>query len=228
MDLFLSAQNRLLSLSPALLPLGALLYSFLSSWHCSVMCGPLSVVKDRRSFDRLLKARIFAYTLFGVLLGFTGRALKDSLEFQLMNVLAFLVFCAITLVFVLPELWPGLPKVSLQSGVRRILGKSLSPSLRGLLMAAIPCHLLMFFYGLAALTASPVVGGLLLFGHAVMTTPALNFAKRFSDRLSHSSRLARGVVRSVLIFLILLNLLYFGGHLLYSPDDVRNHFFYCL
>ncbi|NJN97864.1 MAG: sulfite exporter TauE/SafE family protein, partial [Anaerolineales bacterium] len=89
MNHILQSQQLLLGVSAALLPLGGLLYSFLNSWHCSIMCGPFAMVEEVRKFNLVLISRIVAYTSIGALMGALGQLLKDSLEVQLFGFVAF-------------------------------------------------------------------------------------------------------------------------------------------
>jgi len=227
-DFVLKTQNWLISVSPGLMPLMALVYSMVNSWHCSVMCGSLATTENRKQLHQFLLFRLISYTLMGAVFGFAGKTLRNSLEFEFFNVLGFTIFVAITVVFVLPQLLPFLPKFSIYQILRPRWSSPMSASFRGALLALMPCHLLVFYYGVAALTGSPFLGGMLLLGHAAMTTPALAYAQHFVRHFKNASWMTQGLLRILLLGLILLNLFYFGGRLLHPTEDIHHRLLFCL
>ncbi|NJL24550.1 MAG: sulfite exporter TauE/SafE family protein [Calothrix sp. SM1_5_4] len=211
--------SLLLTWGPAFLPLAALIYSFLNSWHCSVMCGPLTVSSARKDQHTLLLFRLISYTCMGGVAGYAGRLLHSSLEYEVLRVIAFGAFAAITVFLVLPQLIPSLPKFPLNRFLKPLRRTTAPPIVRGLLIAAVPCHLLGFYYGVAALTASPWLGAGLLFGHAVMTTPGLAYAWRVKELIAGAPALARTLLRLALIVLVAINLVYLGARILGSGSE---------
>jgi sulfite exporter TauE/SafE len=215
-------------MAPSLLPFAALLYSFLNSWHCSMMCGPMVSVVSRRNMHQIIFFRMIGYVLVGALLGYAGAYLKKSLEVEVIKVLSFSVFFLMTLFCILPQVIPQLPKVSIPKVFGTYL-KSDHPSIiRGLFMAAMPCHLLTFFYGIAATSGSPILGAGLLFGHAVMTTPGLAYSWQLSRKLIKVPPHFQYILRIILILMVILNLLFFAGHLFYPGNEVKNHYLFCI
>jgi sulfite exporter TauE/SafE len=227
MQELLQLQNTLLSSKTALLPLLALGFSFLNSWHCSLMCGPLAYIENPRQRHLLLFLRIFSYTLMGFLMGWFGSFLRNSLELQIINALSFLIFFALTCLFILPELVPALPKWSLRHFFNPLLSSKINPTSRGFLMAFIPCHLLSFYYAVAALNGSALLGAGLLFGHAVMTTPALAYYWKLNERFSKAPKIFGKLIKVSLIFVVLFNLFYFAGHLFHSPEEASRRLLFC-
>ena len=223
----LIAQNFLLNANQALMPLAALFYSALHSWHCAVMCGPLVVTSKSQQLHQLLLFRLFSYTAMGAFMGYAGQTLKNLLEFELLKVFAFIVFIFITLFFVLPKIFPMLNRFAVFRPRSTSSIQAGSHSLRGVLLAIVPCHLLIFFYGIAALSTSAVFGGALLFGHAVMTTPALSYSSRWATRIASGPTFFRPAIRILLLALLLFNLFYFAGHLFHAPADVKSHLLFC-
>lgn len=215
----LLAQKFLLSINAALIPISALIYSMFNSWHCAVMCGPLVLTPKVKQMHRLLLFRLVSYTCMGALIGFAGKTLRNMLEFDLFKVFAFVLFVLITALFVFPKIFPHFWRVSPQH--------QWSYSVRGALFAIVPCHLLFFFYGLATLTTSVFWGGALLFGHAVMTMPALSYAGKWANHAVFRSPYLRGAIRLFLFSLILFNLFYFAGHLFHPSEDLTNHLLFC-
>ena len=73
MSELISLQQAVLKASPGLMPLMAIAYSFLNSWHCSLMCGPMLTAESRARLHRLFLFRLFGYTAVGAAFGFAGR-----------------------------------------------------------------------------------------------------------------------------------------------------------
>lgn len=218
-DKILFAQNWLLHVYPGLLPLAGLVFSLLSSWHCILMCGPIIGRTSNRSASRLLAFRLFSYTFAGGVFGFFGEQLRSSLEMKAVGAISFFVFSAVTLFCVLPLVFPRLKKIS---------AVHLLNQFRGLGWSFVPCHLLMFFYGIAILSSSALTGALILFGHAVMTTPALSFANSYLRNLSRMPRNYGLLAKGALLFLIVFNLCYFWGVLMAGELLAKHKLFFCL
>ena len=191
------------------------------------MCGPFVLTGDKGELHRFLLFRLIGYTLAGALMGGAGSWLKHSLEFQVLNAFAFLGFSTVTLVFVLPQLLPRMSRVSVHGYLAPHFQNPRLRAIRGFLLALMPCHLLAFYYGIAALTTSPLWGGALLFSHAVMTTPALAYAVHFSRRLFRVPAIFRTGIRVVLVGLVIFNLLFFAGRIFY-PNEESKHILFCL
>lgn len=200
----------------AFLPLAAWIYSGLNSWHCALMCGALSVGRNPKERHTLFLFRMLSYTSMGFLMGYAGLALKNSLEFGLVRVFAFIAFVLLSLFFVLPQLVPGLPHWSLRGFLNLPGARTKSPALRGALMAFIPCHLLTFYYGLATLSSSPFVGAGLLFGHSVLTTPGLAYSLRAKLLLDRFPKGIRYGLRLALLAFVMFNLYHYASLLLMS------------
>lgn len=225
---WLNFQNWILDASPGLLPVAAIIYSTMNSWHCSLMCGPFAYAQKARHLHGFLLMRLIAYTMVGGVMGFIGRLLQKSLEFQAFRGLAFFLLCFLTIVFVVPQVIPNLPRLSLTRFVPMGSGGQRSSMwVRGALLAALPCHLLAFYYGVAALTGSFFAGAAMLFIHAVMTTPALAYTQRVTRAISQMSWVVQYILRGVLLLLIALNLFYFAGRLLNPEGDVHDRILFC-
>lgn len=218
-DQIVLTQNWLLHIYPGLLPLVSFAFSFVSSWHCLLMCGPMIGRSSPHSTSRLLGFRIVSYTAAGAAFGYFGEQLRSSLEMKAFGFLSFFVFTGVTLLCILPLVFPALKKIS---------AVNLLNQFRGIGWSFIPCHLLMFFYGVAILSSSAITGALILFGHAVMTTPALSFSSYFLKRLSYKPQTFGFLVKGALLFLIAFNLVYFWGVLMAGDALAKNKLLFCL
>lgn len=221
MQALIDLQNTALKLSPGLLPLFAIFYSFVNSWHCMAMCGPLLAGHNKKSLDRFFLSRILSYTLFGALAGFAGKLLRDSLEMTFINALGFFLLATISLYLVLTYL---LPQWRSRTNSRL---RSVPAVIQGILFPMIPCHLLGFYYGISALSGSAFIGALLLFVHSVSTMPALAYTQKAKRWLSNRSKILELSLRVILIALVILNLAYFTGRVLHSGEDVSNKVLFC-
>lgn len=156
------------------------------------MCGSGFSRLQRSETDLFLKFRVLSYTAMGILFGYFGRVLSQSLELEVVRGFAFFAFVFLTVIFVLPELVPGLPQLRIG---RLAIQTRLPAKIKGLCMGLLPCHLLGFNYSLAALSQSAVAGGLLLFGHAVVTTPALSLSRVALQSIEKHSKVLKVFLR---------------------------------
>lgn len=212
-------QNWILSVSPALFPLLGIVYSLITSAHCSVMCSPLVPRETAKKREAYFVGRIVSYTSIGILSATFGSLLRQSLEFGAIAALAFFIYGFFTLIAFAPQILPH------YRGFRFSGGR---PFLRGLLSAAIPCHSLLFMYSLAAFSGRPWGGALLLFSHAVMTMPALAYTTRAIASLGRAGPWAPRVVKWMVLVLSLINLAYFGSRIIFPDEVARQKLFFCL
>lgn len=194
--------------SPALLPLLSAVYSLLVSPHCGLMCLPF--VPEEADRSRFFAARVLSYTLVGAILGALGAGLRGLMEFRALAAFAFVVQVVLTLGVLGLRVWP-----------RRRMGVR-APLTRGLLFGFMPCATLGFYYSLATLTGSVVGGALVLFGHAVMSMPALAWCRGRVDRrlATTSSRW----MRLALVAFCAYDLLQLGRTLIDEPTAAHGGF----
>ncbi len=216
MEWVIDFQSLFLIKNSPILPLAALAYSFVNSWHCSLMCGPAIHKESKSSLHSFFLWRLLSYSAAGAAFGFFGQSLLGSLEFEVVRIFAFLVFAFVTVLFIVPSLWPN--------WIRRF-----SPTrFRGALMAFVPCHLLGLFYGLAIMSGSAWLGGFLLFGHSIMTMPSLAWSWSGVARKAASALGLRLTLKLALVGATLFNLLYFGARIFYPGADVESFLLFCL
>lgn len=223
--------DSFIKFNAGLLPFAALVYSFLNSWHCSFMCSPFFCGKSAKNESAFLLARIFSYSAVGILMGLFGKLFLSSSSYQLLNFVGFVAFIFITIFFILPQLfpnqkWPNLAKLFFSQKYRT--SQSHGAVTQGLLISLMPCHLLAFLYGVSALQTNPALGGLLLFGHAVMTTPALAMPYRFIHScLRKSGQPFKILLKIFLISSILFNFFVFGSRLFPSEQESQKNILFC-
>lgn len=221
MNALIDLQNFALKISPGLLPLFAIFYSFVNSWHCMAMCGPLLAGHSKNSLDRFFLVRVMSYTFCGALFGFAGNLLRKSLELTLVNAIGFFLLALISIYLILTYL---LPQWRSRTNSRL---RTVPALIQGILFPLMPCHLLGFYYGISALSGSAATGAILLFAHSISTIPALAYSQKAKRWLSNRSRLVEVGLRVVLLFLVTLNLAYFTGRILHSGEDVSHKILFC-
>lgn len=183
------------------------------------MCTPFLPEPQQRSL--FFAARILGYSTVGAVLGLFGQSLKASLEYQIGAAIAFLIFGALMLIIAGFSVFPT-HKVHLPQWV-----KGSGPS-RGLLFAAIPCGNLAFFYALAIMTGSALGGGLVLFSHAVLSTPALAYSQRFLQKNLQRWQFTKRATGAVIFSLCLLNLFYLGSRIFLTEAEATTKLHFCL
>lgn len=219
MDILINLQNALLSFqNPALLPLLAIPYSFLTSPHCFLMCSAQIPSCKQEPF---YIGRLISYTLAGALLGFFGQGLLKSLEIKALSALAFFVYALVTLIILgFPILRKWKPSFFPQLSPK-------SSFLRGLLMLFMPCHLLYFFYSLAILSANSWAGALILLGHGICSMPALAYGRSYLEKILSKLPIGKTALLALIYLICTLNLVYFGSRLFYEESEAKNKILFC-
>ncbi len=224
MEKVLSLQNWILQSSPGLIPLLALFYSALTSFHCTLMCS--SFVPESKNRNLFFVGRAFGYTLIGAFFGSFGNWLKEKIEFQLLGVFAFILFAIFTLTVAGVSFLPAHWRFYLRP---RFSEKILSSGhwMRGVLFSAIPCHRLAFFYSLAILAANTTGGALVLLGHALASTPALAYGPEILRRLSSHFPQGPKILKILLLLVLFLNLAFFASQLFMSSEESLTKILFC-
>lgn len=161
-------------MTPSLiLAFGILSSSFVGSWHCGLMCGPIATyMKSRRALTSYHLGRLISYTALGALAGALGNFFLGH-NFLVLRKLSALLL-ALTLFYTsLSLLFPArLGKVSpLSATIHRWVSRAsapMGPWLRrsglvvGLLTAFLPCGWLYTYVAAATATQSAAAGSLVL------------------------------------------------------------------
>ncbi|MEQ8276023.1 MAG: sulfite exporter TauE/SafE family protein [Deltaproteobacteria bacterium] len=150
-------------------------FGFVGSLHCAVMCGPLAAAgcTTKRDATQYALGRGVAYTFAGALLGAAGLVVHDVAP---LHVLASWLAAAVVV-------WHGVQFLRRREGLLQLPRKDTFSQLfavlprrglgLGLLTGLMPCGLLWAAWGLAAATARPLDGALVMFTFSVATLPAL-------------------------------------------------------
>lgn len=167
-----------------LLALGILSTSFLGSWHCAAMCGPIAcLMGERKSLLTYHLGRLTAYVSLGVLAGSVGQLFLDS-QYTWLRTVSAILFAVILLSMGLRLINPRwtdkvLPKVDphgLMKVFRQLRKFHLNQSgfVVGVLTGLLPCGWLYTYATAAVALQSPVMGGALMFLFWVGGLPSLS------------------------------------------------------
>lgn len=228
--MILELQQKILNLSPALFPLLTFPLSFLQSWHCTMMCSPFLVQKNQIQKSYYLKGRLLSYTAAAAVFGLMGQSLRELLEIKALGALAFVFFLLITMI--LMGVWFGFlkkePKLpaSMNDFVRSRQFQ-LPSFFQGLLSVALPCGLLYQVMSLAALSQNFWGGALIGLAHGTASMPALWSGTWIAQFFLKQKGWIRVVVYLGFSVLLIFNLFYFAGHILYSKEESQKKVLFC-
>lgn len=189
------------------------------------MCSPLLTIEQgSKNQESYLLGRLLSYTVVGFILGAFGAWLKFGHEVKALSFLGFAVFVVLVL-FSRAQNWV-LAKMQISSSLVGDL-RSRSAFLKGLFSGLIPCHLLFFIYALAAATGNPIGGAILLFGHAIVSTPALLKGSYWLAKLAKKFGFSKKLIRMSISVILILNLMYFFSRLIETEEVSRQKILFC-
>lgn len=159
-------------MSPTLvLALSIVSTSFLGSWHCAAMCGPVaSLMAQRKSLLSYHLGRLFSYATLGGLAGGLGQIFLNSQVLKLRWISAgllalFLLYLALATLFPKrfkgPAEWSVLKNLIQRFHSARFFRSSHSGWIFGIFTAMLPCGWL-YTYVLAAMASGSVWSGVLV------------------------------------------------------------------
>jgi len=177
-----------------------LVMSFLGSWHCALMCGPIAAhigVKGRTSLYQL--GRMISYSSVGALFGWIGTRLFNP-ENRVIFLVSLSFFFFILFSSALARLkWIRTEQLwhkKFENRLKKFIFANFqfrpqgSSFFAGLLTGFLPCGWLFTFYSAASLTKSPFSGALVLFVFWLGSLPSLVTISEFlrSSLLKTSER----------------------------------------
>lgn len=205
--------------------LSAFMVSFLGSWHCAIMCGPIAVHMNShtRSLASYHVGRIISYMVMGALFGALGTKLlipenKYVFLIVLIAVLFFIFISSLARLGPLPKKLQWYYKFeqnmkSLLFQKFKINPKS-SSLFVGLLTGLLPCGWLYTFYSAAILTKSAFAGAILLLIFNLGSLPALLGASQFFRKAFANSSIKQQKISGLLLMCAALYSV--GLHLFHS------------
>lgn len=201
-------------------------FSFLQSWHCTIMCSPFCANLSLNQKNLYFQGRLVSYTLAGAICGAVGSQLKNWLEIEVLGALSFIVFLYLSVSLMLS--WWGLNfkwKWSLLKSLK-LKTRKLPSFLQGFLSVALPCSLLYQTWGLSLISGS-LWGGLLIgLAHAVATMPALWAGTWINSRVAQLKKW-RWPLAVTMSGLLIFNLFYFAGRLFFPESEIHSKILFC-
>lgn len=181
--------------------------SFLGSWHCTAMCGPIaSLAASKKQLWPYQLGRGLSYFFLGVLFGFTGKFFLKNEIFQI-RIISTAVM-GLTLIYLGSQnLWPdkfqekfkNISFLKKSLFTKRIL--SYSGFTIGFLSFLLPCGWLYSFALTASATKSPTAGGIVMILFWLGGLPAMSILPQFvSKTLSQASLQKQKIAGILLVF----------------------------
>lgn len=173
----------------------ALLAALSGSLHCVVMCGPIRLLSGNSHQARIFYqgGRLFGYLALGGAAGYFGKTIPIYLLLPIL-------FFGIALAFV-----PTLSFSAWKSFRQKVLKLSaVNPFFLGLGSAILPCGLLHAWIAVAAISARPLVGSLVLGMLWLGTLPALELsAGIFQPLRNWRNKFPRAMAAAFLVIALL-------------------------
>lgn len=188
----------------------AFFISFLGSWHCAVMCGPIAahMNSSSKANHTYHLGRLLSYTILGALFGTLGEKLlvpenKFVFLFVLIVVFIFILTSALSKFSTLPN---GLKwYYKLEKNLKELVFSkfNIHPKTSalgvGLLTGLLPCGWLYTFFSAAILTKSAFAGALLLFVFNLGSLPTLLGASQFFRKALQKASIRQQKISAVLM-----------------------------
>lgn len=158
---------------------GFFVAGFIGSWHCAIMCGPITcLLAQKKQLVQYQMGRLVSYVLAGVFAGTISALLVTSFEWlKIVSVVAITVLLLFTY-FTKAE------KIQLPGFMKNLFWqKRNNPFLLGFLSLTLPCGWLYSFILSSLAARSAVAGGLVMFMFWFSSVPALSVAQVFLKKL---------------------------------------------
>lgn len=158
---------------------GFFVAGFIGSWHCAIMCGPITcLLAQKKQLVQYQMGRLVSYVLAGVFAGTISSLLVTSFEWlKIVSVVAITVLLLFTY-FTKAE------KIQLPGFMKNLFWqKRNNPFLVGFLSLTLPCGWLYSFILSSLAARSAVAGGLVMFMFWFSSVPALSVAQVFLKKL---------------------------------------------
>lgn len=220
----------------------ALVFGFLTGFHCIGMCGPIALslpLKSSSWWARVMSAitynmgRVATYTFMGLVFGLAGQGLRlAGMQQGLSIVIGVVIILSVLFPLLFDRLLVRLPLFKLVNGVKSRLGLLFGRKtygalfLVGLLNGLLPCGPVYVAIGLSLAAGSALYGAFYMALFGIGTLPimlALNLAGNFvSLSLRKSLRKLVPAFMVVLGVWFILKGLGLGVHLI-SPPEKKLH-----
>lgn len=180
---------------------GFFIAGFIGSWHCAVMCGPMTcLLASKKQLIAYQIGRLLSYISAGAFAGTISSLLVESYAW-----VKYLSVALISVLLITTFFWKS-EKVYVPGFVKNLYWKKRNnPFLLGLLSLALPCGWLYSFILSALAARSPLAGGLVMLMFWSSSLPALSIAQIFLKKLidindSRRQKIASAVLLSASLF----------------------------
>lgn len=174
---------------------GFFVAGLIGSWHCAVMCGPMTcLLASKKQLVSYQVGRLVGYVGAGVFAGTVSSLLIASYDWlKIVSVIVISILLVLTF-FMKSE------KIAMPGLIKNIYWqKRNNPFLLGALSLALPCGWLYSFILSALAAKSPVAGGLVMFMFWLSSLPALSIAQVFLKKLIDINDLKRQKIASIVL-----------------------------
>lgn len=207
-----------------------LLYGFISSFHCLVMCGPFVSLLQTESGKAVPiylyhLGRVISYTFLGMVLGFIGKGANALGDLTAIKGVAGVFTFLFLILFAIRTYTGGKSSSfgSLPKGIRKFLEHVRSKFSKnglgfgiGIVSALLPCGVLYPAYAASFATGNLLTGGLVMFFFYLGTVPALTglgfFVGKWRQHIPTKWIPAFGTVMILTSLSFLLYRLFFHAH----------------
>lgn len=180
---------------------GFFIAGFIGSWHCAVMCGPMTcLLATKKHLAQYQVGRLISYVSAGVFAGTISSLLIAS--YHWLKIVSIIVISILLIITFLTTS----EKIQTPSFVKNIYWKKRNnPFLMGLLSLALPCGWLYSFILSALAARSAMAGGLVMLMFWLSSLPALSIAQMFLKKLidindQRRQKIASAVLLSASLF----------------------------
>lgn len=159
--------------------IGFFVAGFIGSWHCAVMCGPMTcLMAHKQHLIQYHLGRLISYVLAGVFAGTISSLLITSFDWLK---IASIVIISILLIF---TYLTNAEKIQTPKILKNLFWqKRNNPFLLGLLSITLPCGWLYSFILSSLAARSALAGGLVMLVFWMSSLPALSVAQLFLKKL---------------------------------------------
>lgn len=185
-----SSEQSLISLM-----IGFFLAGFIGSWHCAIMCGPMSCfLTSKKQLLSYQVGRLISYVLAGAFSGWVSQFLLNSYSW-----LKYISVITITILLVI-NFFGSEKKFHLSSTFGKYFIRYRENTLLlGFLTVLLPCGWLYTFI-LSAMAARSALGGaLVMFSFYLSTVPALSAGQILMKKLIEKNNLNKQKIASIVL-----------------------------
>ena len=174
---------------------GFFVAGFIGSWHCAMMCGPMTcLLASKKQLVSYQVGRLISYVSAGIFAGAISSLLIESYSWLKLTSIIILSLLLILTFFAKTE------KIHVPGFMKTIYWKKRNnPFLLGLFSLALPCGWLYSFILSALASRSPVAGGLVMMVFWLSSLPALSVAQIFLKKLIDINDSKKQKVASVVL-----------------------------